>query len=177
MSGLKRDFNSEAEQIAADRRARVASAVSQQEWLDREETKWIPQKYRVGTFHGEGHAEDAKPDEEQAMAYLIGPDAEEEPQPPANVKVASNQLTAPNKTSGYSIAVGIFGLFLLGSVYFFWDSMHEHSDPHRPMLVPAAGYNGVPYPDPTAAMGDPTIIPQQQQQPLMNNLPMGNTGI
>jgi hypothetical protein len=33
----------------------------------------------------------------------------------------------------------MFGVVLLGCVYFFWDSMHVHFDPHMPEMVQVEG--------------------------------------
>jgi len=37
----------------------------------------------------------------------------------------------------------MFGLILLGCVYFFWDSMHVHFDPHMPEMVQVEGEGAV----------------------------------
>lgn len=134
--GFGREFNSESEQLAADRRARVAAAVSQQEWLDKEEIKWIPQKYRNSIKHGDGDTgyeldeeaflEDTNVSQmEGNMDYLLGPEPEETPE---------EQNKAIIKKYMYHLAVLMFAVILLGSVYFFWDQMHTNVDPHRPIL-------------------------------------------
>jgi len=140
--GFPREFNSESEQVAADRRARVAAAVNQQEWLDREEIKWIPKKYRHNIRHEKpgvhnvsdedeySYPEEAQTprDEEQGKmaSYLMGPEPVDEPK---------SAVSETAKRYSYHLAVIIFGLILLGSCYFFWDSMHTHIDPHRPTLA------------------------------------------
>mmetsp|Transcript_14400 Transcript_14400/g.30825 ORF Transcript_14400/g.30825 Transcript_14400/m.30825 type:complete len:206 (-) Transcript_14400:321-938(-) len=138
--GFAREFNSESEQLAADRRARVAAAVNQQEWLDKEEIKWIPKKFRQNIRHERPGEEDEEeeeyipeipqpPEDEESgkMAqYLMGPVPEDKPVDP---------VAQTAKRYSYQIAVIIFGLILLGSCYFFWDNMHTHIDPHRPTLA------------------------------------------
>ncbi|KAK3249472.1 hypothetical protein CYMTET_41103 [Cymbomonas tetramitiformis] len=130
-----REFNADAEQVAADRRARVASAVAQQEWLDKQEVQWIPKKEkRIQFRHGEDGFKEEELDDEENLAYLMGPEPEDVPE---------QQLQQSMKNNGLCYAVVLFTILMAAIVYFFWDSMHEHTDPHKPLvdadtLVPAA---------------------------------------
>mmetsp|Transcript_33783 Transcript_33783/g.46780 ORF Transcript_33783/g.46780 Transcript_33783/m.46780 type:complete len:172 (+) Transcript_33783:165-680(+) len=135
-SGLTREFNAESEQLAADRRARVAAAVSQQEWLDKQEVKWIPKKYRNCIRHGDGD-EDAE--ELNIEEGDVDPSELDYMKVPAPIDDPQDAYKAIGQKYGYHWAVAIFALVLLGSVYFFWDSMHTHIDPHRPGMMQVDG--------------------------------------
>lgn len=160
--GFPREFNSESEQLAADRRARVAAAVSQQEWLDKEEIKWIPQKYRTNAKHGDGEFLDDEesrqgaveqsdePLDEGNIDYLLGPEPEDDP---------AEDKKKMMKQYAHQWAVVIFALIFLGGIYFFWDTMHTHLDPHQPLEMTQVEGEGMPAPadDGGFGTGDPSM--------------------
>eukprot|EP00218_Dolichomastix_sp_CCMP3274_P016781 CAMPEP_0170134610 /NCGR_PEP_ID=MMETSP0033_2-20121228/2007_1 /TAXON_ID=195969 /ORGANISM="Dolichomastix tenuilepis, Strain CCMP3274" /LENGTH=224 /DNA_ID=CAMNT_0010370177 /DNA_START=9 /DNA_END=683 /DNA_ORIENTATION=+ len=147
-ASLPRQFNSRAEQLAAERRAMVAQAVSKQEWLDREEFKWGPEYVSKQQFRDPGldeEGDDLEDDFEEPLSpdeggIGGGANAYMSRAPPPSQR--ESPLMSKLRENAWLVGVLVFSLFMLGSILVFWDNMHVSREVHRPAIRGAAHLNG-----------------------------------